>query len=93
MYRKSEMTPALLKMLEQEINFLKTLDHPNIIKCTDVIEDTNKIYVVCDSVRGKSLYMHVMEHGELNESECAIISAQIVSILRYLQQKEHHLRT
>lgn len=74
-YRKSELTPVLVKMLQHEIELLKKLDHPNIIRLVDLLEDETKIYVITDPVRGKSLWMHIFEKGELSESDASFISA------------------
>ena len=65
----------------------KTLDHPNIIKILDVLEDAHKIYLIFEAVRGLSLYMHIMDVGEMSESDTAIVSSQIISIIRYLHKK------
>jgi serine/threonine protein kinase len=65
----------------------KTLDHPNIIKILDVIEDEHKIYLILEAVKGLSLYMHIMDVGEMSETESAIVASQIISIVRYLHKK------
>ena len=86
-YRKAELSPELIKQIQHEVTYFRQLDHPNILKCLDVIEDEHKIYVVTDAVKGVSLFLHIMNQGELSEGDSAIISAQIVSILRYLHKK------
>ena len=47
---------------------ISTPFNPNIIKCHDLLEDDSKIYVITDPVRGKSLYMHILEKGEMDHS-------------------------
>ena len=43
--------------------------------------------MIFDHVKGLSLYMYVMEHGELTEAETSVIASQIVSLLRYLHKR------
>jgi hypothetical protein len=47
-YRKNELSSELVSMVKEEIAFFKTLDHPNIAKCLEVLEDEHKLYVVLD---------------------------------------------
>ena len=41
--------------LEQEIHFLKLLEHPNIIKFDGIYETSNLIYVVTEYLSGGNL--------------------------------------
>ena len=86
-YRKHELSAALKSNVEREIRYFREFDHPNILKCKEVIEEPEKLFVIFDQVKGQSLYMHVMEHGELTEAETAVVAAQIVSLLRYLHKR------
>ena len=48
-----------LDLLKQELDCLEQLDHPNIVKVLELLEDEENIYVVmelCDS--GNLLQMH-----------------------------------
>ena len=40
-------------MIAREIELLKKLDHPNIIKVHAVIEDVYKIYMIIDDINTK----------------------------------------
>ena len=55
-YRKSEHNEQRLEYLKREIDLLRTLDHPNLIKIYDVIEDELKIYCIIDVIKGQSLF-------------------------------------
>ena len=44
--RKEQMTPKAKIWFENEINILKTLDHPNIVKLYEIYEDEFKYYLV-----------------------------------------------
>ena len=51
-YRKSELNKQRIQYLKREIDNCKDLDHPNLIKIYDVIEDDTKIYLIIDTIRG-----------------------------------------
>lgn len=44
--RKENMTPKAKKWFENEINIMKTLDHPNIVRLFEIFEDDTKYYLV-----------------------------------------------
>ena len=43
---KARMTPKQIKMFQNEILALRTLDHPNIIKLFEIYEDECNYYLV-----------------------------------------------
>lgn len=67
-YRKSELSEDLVLLVKKEISYFQLLDHPNIARCFDVLEDRTKIYMLLENFQGKSLFEHVMHNGELTES-------------------------
>jgi calcium-dependent protein kinase len=38
-----------------EVNIMKSLDHPNIVKIFDVIEDNKYYYIIMEFCKGKTL--------------------------------------
>ena len=59
-YRKVELTLVNIEMIKREIDLLKRLDHPNIMKIHSVIEDEDRIYIITDSMRGPNLFRHII---------------------------------
>ena len=43
---KARMTPKQMKMFQNEIEALRKLDHPNIIKLFEIFEDDANFYLV-----------------------------------------------
>ena len=67
-YRKLELTEQNFKMIRREIELLKKLDHPNIIKVHSVLEDEVRIYMITDDInvkreitKEKEITQHAME--------------------------------
>lgn len=52
-YRKLELTERNFEMIAREIELLKKLDHPNIIKVHAVIEDMDRIYLIINDLNIK----------------------------------------
>jgi calcium-dependent protein kinase len=51
-----KVTSYYLRKLHTEIEILKTLDHPNIIKLQDVFFGKRSVYLVTDLCRGGELF-------------------------------------
>ena len=41
-----------IKMIKNEINIMKSVDHPNILKLFEVFEDDNKFYIIIEYCSG-----------------------------------------
>ena len=91
-YRKVELTQHAIKMIKSEIALMKKLDHPNIMKIHNIIEDEYKIYVITDDIRGPNLFSYVIIKNQLNESDTASIASQLASCIRYLHKHEIIIR-
>ena len=85
-YRKLELTDHTIELIKREIDLLKKLDHPNIIKLHNVIEDVDRVYLIIDDIRGKNLFSHIIEKKQLPESETSAIAAQLASSIKYLHK-------
>ena len=59
-YRKLELTEHSIELIRREIELLKKLDHPNIIKLHNVIEDVDRVYLIIDDIRGCNLFHHII---------------------------------
>jgi len=73
-----------IKQLEQEINLLSGLEHPNIVQYygSETVEDL--FYIYLEYVPGGSIYKLVNDYGPLEEPVIRIYTRQILSGLAYL---------
>ena len=58
-------------MLFNEINNLKDLDHPNIIKINEFFEDEKRYYIVTEICKGGELFDEIVEKGYFSEKDAA----------------------
>ena len=56
-----------------EINILKDLDHPHIIKIFEYFKDLNYYYIITELIEGGELVDKLEEVGSFSEKEAAII--------------------
>ena len=58
---KSQMSEKEKVRLKYEIDILKNLDHPNIVKLYEVFEDKTHIYLVQEMCSGGELFDVIVE--------------------------------
>lgn len=69
------------KKFEEEARHIKTLRHPNIVKCSETFCANNTVYFVMEYVEGESLSSYMARHGQLNEYQTLRFTRQIGSAL------------
>ena len=71
------------KQIINEINILKTLDHPNILKILEFHLDKDKFYIITDYCPEGELFHEISKRGKFSETETAFIIYQILQAVRY----------
>ncbi|CAD8043014.1 unnamed protein product [Paramecium primaurelia] len=73
--------------LINEINILRSCDHPNIIKLYEIYESEDYIYLVMELLQGGELFDIILETPFFLESKIALIMFKIFDALEYLHTK------
>ncbi|CAD8100790.1 unnamed protein product [Paramecium sonneborni] len=68
---------------KKEIDILRQLDHPNIIKLYETFEDQRNVYLVMELCEGGELFDRIMDKGYFSEAEAHEIFLQIMQALNY----------
>ena len=76
-----------LHMLKRELEILKTLDHPNIVKFYETYQDEKFFHLVMEYCSGGELIDRITENGILDEYETAKIMQKLFSATMYLHDK------
>jgi 5'-AMP-activated protein kinase, catalytic alpha subunit len=71
----------------REIKILKSLDHPNIVKLYEIIENAERIYLIMEFACGGELFEFIVRKDKLSEREACQIYLQILDGIEYLHQK------
>ena len=68
---------------KSEINILKGLDHPNIIKLFETYEDKRNVYLVFEVCQGGELFERIISIGHFTEDKARHIFQQIIKSIFY----------
>jgi calcium-dependent protein kinase len=84
--RKSHMDEDEKRMLFNEINILKEIDHPNIVKMYEFFEDEKRYYLVTEICKGGELFDEILQRGKFSERDGAVLMKQVLSCINYCHQ-------
>mmetsp|Transcript_44477 Transcript_44477/g.128552 ORF Transcript_44477/g.128552 Transcript_44477/m.128552 type:complete len:533 (-) Transcript_44477:95-1693(-) len=71
---------------KREIQLMRLMDHPNIIKLFETFEDKNYIYLVMELCTGGELFDRIIAKGRLSEEEAAMVMKQVLRAVYYLHE-------
>ncbi|CAG7729991.1 unnamed protein product [Allacma fusca] len=83
---KTKLTPDNLKKIFREINIMRRLRHPHIIRLYQVMETDKIIYMVTEYASRGEIFDHLVSNGRMNEDEARRIFRQILIAVNYLHQ-------
>lgn len=75
------------KMLFGELDLLKTLDHPNIIKLFEIYDHKEFLYVVTEYCDGGELFAAVKLNHHFSERDASVIMKQLLSAVNYMHSR------
>ncbi|EER36645.1 serine/threonine protein kinase [Histoplasma capsulatum H143] len=79
---------AKLEIYQREVDILKDLDHPNIVKLEQVIMGENTVYIFQELITAGDLFSFLeYKKFNLSDSEAAVIVRQVAAAISYLHGK------
>lgn len=78
----------LLPKFRQEIEIMKSLEHPNIVRLYETYEDAAFIYLVMELCEGGELFDQIIAQGFFTERAAAIAVKQMLSAILYLHNHQ-----
>jgi serine/threonine protein kinase len=73
--------------LDNEIQIMKGLRHPNIVRYIDYHDHEQWVYIIMEYVPHGELSSYMQENGPIPEAQAQIITRQILHALQYLHQR------
>lgn len=80
---KRKMSDEEKEAMQTEIEILKQLDHPNIVKLLDVYEDERHWCLVMELMTGGELFDMILEKEQFDENEAREAIKIMIDALRY----------
>ena len=71
----------------QEINLMKNLNNPSIVKILDQFETQDYYLIIMENISGGDLLTFVKKRTKLSESMSKFIFKQLLQILKYIHNK------
>lgn len=68
---------------QTEMNLLRKLDHPNILKLFEVFEDQKKYFLVTEYCKGGELFEEIVSKVTFSEHDAARIISQVLKGITY----------
>ena len=68
----------------KEINILKNMDHPNIVKFYDFFQEEEYFYLMMEYLEGCTLKQYIKNNENISEDNARIIIKQLLTALSYL---------
>uniref|UniRef100_A0ACB8G3K5 Serine/threonine-protein kinase 33 n=1 Tax=Sphaerodactylus townsendi TaxID=933632 RepID=A0ACB8G3K5_9SAUR len=79
---------SAVKLLEREVNILKTVNHEHIIHLEEVFETPKRMYLVMELCENGELKEILHRKGQFTENETRHIIQSLASAIAYLHRKD-----
>ena len=70
----------------REINMLKSLNHPNVIKIHKACQNANYIYIITELCENGELFYYIVKKKRLSEEESAFFFYQLINGLEHIHK-------
>uniref|UniRef100_A0A3P8NKY2 non-specific serine/threonine protein kinase n=1 Tax=Astatotilapia calliptera TaxID=8154 RepID=A0A3P8NKY2_ASTCA len=86
---KTRLNPSNLEKIYREVQIMKLLNHPHIIKLYQVMETKDMLYIVTEYAKNGEMFDHLTSNGRLSEDEARKKFWQILAAVDYCHR--HHI--
>ncbi|XP_052834981.1 MAP/microtubule affinity-regulating kinase 3-like [Drosophila gunungcola] len=84
---KTQLNTGNMERLYREVDIMKQLNHPNIVRLFHVIESERTLYLVMEYASRGELFDHLVKKGRLQEADARVFFRQLVSAIQYCHSK------
>ena len=74
--------------LQLEVEILSQMDHPNIVKLTEIFDQGEVLYLVMELMSGGEMFDRIVEKESYTEKEAALTIRPIVDAIRYCHDQD-----
>ncbi|CEF65238.1 AT25266p [Strongyloides ratti] len=83
-----QKTDFVNRFLPRELKIVKILNHPNIVKCYDIVQSTGYVSIIEEYVENGDLLHKIKKEKFLSNLESQFLMRQLIEALRYLSTLE-----
>eukprot|EP01041_Mallomonas_annulata_P001912 gene1912-3711_t len=73
--------------LRQEVEILRSLNHPNVVKCFDFFEEEKYFYVIMEILEGGELFDRIVKRTFYNEKDARDLVFILLSSIKYCHDR------
>ena len=73
--------------IQNEIKILESVNHPNLLKLYQTLEDSDNYYLVTKLADGGELFDSIVRKKKISENQASIFFTQLIYALEYLESK------
>ncbi|XP_063063412.1 serine/threonine-protein kinase SIK2 isoform X2 [Engraulis encrasicolus] len=84
---KTQLDATNLEKIYREVQIMKMLDHPHIIKLYQVMETKNMLYLVTEYAKNGEIFDYLANQGRLSETEARRKFWQILTAVEYCHKR------
>lgn len=85
--KTSDLKAEDVSSLQEEVDVLGSIDHPNVIKLYDFFEEKKMYYMVIELMEGGELFERIVKKTFYNEKEARDLIRILLDALAYLHQR------
>ncbi|KAM9850802.1 serine/threonine-protein kinase SIK1 [Aulostomus maculatus] len=86
---KTRLNPSNLEKIYREVQIMKLLNHPHIIKLYQVMETKDMLYIVTEYAKNGEMFDYLTSNGRMSENEARKKFWQILTAVDYCHR--HHI--
>jgi len=76
-----------VEMLRAEVQILRSIQHPNIVRLYDVYESPNRLYLVMELLTGGELFDRIVGLGKFSEDDARYFTFKMLNAVLYLHDR------
>jgi calcium/calmodulin-dependent protein kinase I len=76
-----------VELLRAEVQILRSIQHPNIVRLYDVYESPNRLYLVMELLTGGELFDRIVGLGKFSEDDARYFTFKMLNAVLYLHDR------
>lgn len=85
--QKKRLYPEEIEDVMTEVRVLKSLDHPNIVRIKEFVEDDENYYIIMELICGGELREQIIKKTVYTENEARKLCKNLISTVAYIHEK------